>query len=328
MPIFVRMQTTLHSIDKLPGSLRAHDIIAMLRAVLDSLALLACTGANHMDIKPANILATRTVETGRWRFMLTDFGLAKWRPTRLEVVGTPAFMSPLLYLAYHEAEGRQKFLQTFEGGLLPPKSPWWPESYAMPDGLGVTGHDVWDSYDHEIESMRSVQDMGDSRADEAYPPLVPQARRDKYKFTDPISQALLKHTAIGLDMTVSQKAELQRLHTKNDLFAIGLTLARYRPSQSRNLPDSASSSSHIVVRRKLLMQTTHDVLFGYAIRLMMGGTGGVNKHDNGIWTIMEARSELTRLHALLESGMLSTRAQTMVADAEGGGPLDLVMVID
>jgi hypothetical protein len=86
------------------GPLSAHDAIALTRQLLAGLAHAHAEGIVHRDVKPANVMVTEEIGTGRHARIL-DFGLARLRESGAAgtgahitqqsiVVGTPSYMAP------------------------------------------------------------------------------------------------------------------------------------------------------------------------------------------------------------------------------------------
>jgi serine/threonine-protein kinase len=86
------------------GPLSVHDAIALTRQLLAGLAHAHAEGIVHRDVKPANVMVTEEIGTGRHARIL-DFGLARLRESGAAgasasitqqsiVVGTPSYMAP------------------------------------------------------------------------------------------------------------------------------------------------------------------------------------------------------------------------------------------
>lgn len=70
-------------------ALALHEAIPLLEGIATALEAIHATGTVHGDLKPANVLLT---SDGRVR--LADFGLATDLTSDLELIGTPAYLSP------------------------------------------------------------------------------------------------------------------------------------------------------------------------------------------------------------------------------------------
>ncbi|KAB2883899.1 MAG: serine/threonine protein kinase, partial [Kofleriaceae bacterium] len=84
------------------GPLAVEDAIALTRQLLAGLAHAHAEGIVHRDVKPANVMVTEEIGTGRHARIL-DFGLARLREhgagassitQQSIVVGTPSYMAP------------------------------------------------------------------------------------------------------------------------------------------------------------------------------------------------------------------------------------------
>ena len=75
------------------------ELLGILDAILDVLAAAHARGIVHRDLKPENLFLAKNPATGRARWMVLDFGLARLLDTTVitgsgMAVGTPAYMSP------------------------------------------------------------------------------------------------------------------------------------------------------------------------------------------------------------------------------------------
>lgn len=94
------------------GPLPLEEVVTVIAQVCDALAHAHACGVVHRDVKPGNVMVTRTRTGSKLSVKLIDFGLAKVEGAARqtsdigESFGTPGFMSPEQMRDGHDADAR------------------------------------------------------------------------------------------------------------------------------------------------------------------------------------------------------------------------------